>query len=119
MHFLIYTGIGLLAGIAGGIFGIGGAIIIIPLLIFFQQFPQHLAQGTTLGALLLPIGFLAAWRYWQDGNVHVMAACGIALGFFFGGWIGAHFAQAISGPNLRRAFGVFIIVVGAKMIMGK
>ncbi len=119
MQIVLFLIIGLLAGIAGGFFGIGGAIITIPLLVFAAHFPQHLAQGTSLGALTLPIVFLAAWRYHQEGNVNLLASGVIALGFFFGGWIGANFAHQLDGATLRRIFGIMTIGIGLKLVLGK
>ena len=55
----LYVGIGLLAGVCSGLFGIGGGIIIVPLLVFLAGVPQHKAVGTSLVALLLPVGILA------------------------------------------------------------
>ncbi|MBI2342716.1 MAG: TSUP family transporter [Deltaproteobacteria bacterium] len=119
MNGLLYLLIGTLAGICGGFFGIGGAVVIIPLLIYVAQFPQHLAQGTSVAALLLPIGALAAWRYWQAGHVDLRAALLIAGGFFVGGWGGAVLAELVSGALLRKAFGGLLLVVGLKLILGR
>ena len=119
MTWLLYLGIGLLAGVTGGYFGVGGAVIIIPLLVMTAKFPQHLAQGTSLGALLLPIGLLATYKYWQNGHVNIQAALGIAIGFFIGGWFGGSLAQMVTGPSLRRAFGALLIVAGLRMVIGK
>lgn len=115
----LYLVIGLIAGVVGGFFGIGGAIIIVPLLLFAAKFPQHLAQGTSIGALLLPIGLLAAWRYHQSGNINIAAALLIGLGFFFGGWFGAHFAHQVDATLLRRIFGGLVIAIGVKLILGR
>lgn len=111
--------IGVVAGIAGGFFGIGGAIILIPLLTGFFHFSQHLAQGTTLVALLFPIGLLAALKYWQQGHVHWSAAIAIAIGFFCGGYGGATLAHLVNGTHLRRAFGALLLAIGFKMVLGK
>ena len=86
MQFLLYIAIGLVSGVCGGLFGIGGAIIIVPILVILLKFPQHFAQGTTLAAMIPPIGILAAWRYYQQGQINIMAAIGIAIGFFIGGY---------------------------------
>ena len=69
MSNLICVLLGLVAGTLSGIFGIGGGIIIIPGLVFLVGLTQHQAQGTTLAIMIPPIGLLAAWRYWQAGNV--------------------------------------------------
>ncbi|MDQ6761661.1 MAG: TSUP family transporter, partial [Bacteroidota bacterium] len=57
--------IGLVAGIFGGLVGIGGGIVIVPALIYFLSFSQKEAQGTSLGILLLPIGILGVWQYYK------------------------------------------------------
>ncbi|MBI4236979.1 MAG: sulfite exporter TauE/SafE family protein [Deltaproteobacteria bacterium] len=119
MHLISFIAIGIIAGIAGGFFGIGGAIILIPLLTGLFHFSQHLAQGTTLVALLFPIGLLAAMKYWQQGHVHWSAAIGIAIGFFFGGYGGATLAHYVHGPTLRRAFGALLVAMGLKILLGK
>lgn len=100
-------------------FGIGGGTILIPALIYFLALTQHQAQGTTLAAMIPPIGLLAALRYWQSGNVKLQIAIFICIGFFFGGWIGADFAHRISEPILKRLFGLFLLFISLRMIFTK
>jgi hypothetical protein len=116
---IILIVVGLAAGVLSGLLGIGGGIVIIPALIYFLGYSQHLAQGTTLALMVPPIGILAAWAYWKQGNVNLLAAGLICLGFVLGGWVGAKFANAIPELLLRRSFGVFMGVVALKMIFGK
>lgn len=111
--------IGLISGVAGGFFGIGGAVLIIPLLVHIFGYEQHLAQGTALMALVPPIGLLAAMKYYQQGNVKVAVGLFVALGFLFGGLIGAYFAHKIHPDLMRKTFGVFLLLVSLKMIIGK
>ncbi|MCX5709375.1 MAG: TSUP family transporter [Candidatus Omnitrophica bacterium] len=119
MNYFLYLLLGAIAGVLSGLFGIGGGIILIPALVFVFGLTQHQAQGTTLAILLPPIGLLAAWRYWQAGNVNVTIAWLVCLGFFFGGLIGANFAQGINDLLLKRIFGVFLAFVAVEMIIGK
>jgi len=119
MNQLIYVMLGLFAGICSGIFGIGGATILIPILVFLLGFTQHQAQGTTLAAMVPPIGLLAAWRYWQAGHVKISVAAFICAGFFVGGLVGAHLAQGISDTMLKKLFGFFLLVISLQMILGK
>ena len=119
MNEALYVLLGLTAGIFSGLFGIGGATILIPALIYFFRFSQHQAQGTTLAVMVLPIGLLAAMRYWQAGNVKLSVAAFICVGFFIGGLIGANFAQSISGDLLKKMFGIFLLLVGVNMILGR
>ena len=116
---VLFLVIGVLAGILSGLLGIGGGVIIVPALVFLFGYSQHLAQGTTLALMVPPIGILAAWTYYQQGNVNLTAAACICLGFLVGGLLGARFATIISDLALRRLFGVLFLVVSVRMILGK
>lgn len=111
--------LGLVAGVFGGMFGLGGGTILIPALVYFFGLTQHQAQGTTLAIMVPPIGILAAWRYYQSGNVKLGMAALICAGFLAGGWIGAHFVQGIPEPIMRKLFGCFFLLVALKMIFTK
>jgi hypothetical protein len=111
--------IGLIAGISSGFFGIGGAVILIPALVYVFKFSQHLAQGTTLATLLLPIGILAVMKYYKSGNVNIQVALFIAFGFLIGGFIGASFVQAVPGPVLKKIFAVMLLGISIYMFFGK
>ncbi|MHB0956563.1 MAG: sulfite exporter TauE/SafE family protein [Pirellulaceae bacterium] len=110
--------IGACAGIAAGLFGIGGGLVIVPALIYWAGFTQHKATGTSLAVLLPPIGLLATLEYYRRGNVDLRAALLIALGMIGGSWFGAYFANEMKGPHLRLAFGIFICVIGVYLIQG-
>ncbi|OPY70477.1 MAG: Sulfite exporter TauE/SafE [Syntrophorhabdaceae bacterium PtaU1.Bin034] len=112
-------GLGLAAGILSGLFGIGGGIIIIPALVLILGLSQHQAQGTTLALFIPPIGFLAAWSYYKQGDVNFKIAGLICIGFFFGGLIGAEAAKHMSGTLLKRAFGIIMILIAIKMILDR
>ena len=119
MNIVSYIVLGLLAGIASGLLGIGGAVIIIPALIYIFGFTQHLAQGTTLALMVPPIGLLAAWTYYRQGYVDLKVAVFICLGFFIGGLGGAKIATILSGEILRRVFGLALLVISLHMIFAK
>lgn len=119
MQQLLYVVLGLVAGICGGIFGIGGGIILIPALVFLFGLTQLQAQGTTLAILVPPIGLLAALRYYYSGNVKLGMAAFICLGFFIGGFIGASLIQNVPDPLLKKLFGVFLLFVAVRMIFTK
>ncbi len=119
MFQIIYIIFGLAAGIFSGLFGVGGATILIPAMVFFLGMTQHQAQGTALAAMVPPIGLLAAIRYWQSGNVNIPVAAFICIGFFIGGYIGANFVQNIPEPLLKKMFGIFLLIVSLNMIIGK
>jgi uncharacterized protein len=107
--------IGLVAGVLSGLFGIGGGILIVPSLIFLAKFSTKMAVGTSLGALLLPVGLLGAYTYYRDGNLEIRASLLIALGLFFGAWVGARLAQHLSGATLQRMFAVFIMLMAIRL----
>jgi uncharacterized membrane protein YfcA len=110
--------IGLATGVLSGVFGIGGGIIIVPALIYLAGFRQQLATGTSLAVLLPPVGVGAVLEYYRHGNVNLFAAFVMAGAMMVGGYFGAILADRISGPSLRLAFGVFVLCLGAYLIVG-
>ncbi len=110
--------IGLASGIASGLFGIGGGLLIVPALVYLAGFSQHRATGTSLAILLLPVGLAAVVEYYRQGDVDLRAAAIIAVAIFFGGWIGAVLANRLSGANLRLVFGGFLVCLGLSLIYG-
>jgi len=115
---LTFVVIGLVGGITAGLFGIGGGVVVVPMLIYWAGFSQHNATGTSLAVLLPPIGLAAALEYYRHGNVNLGAALVIASTMFVGLWLGACVANRISGPHLRLAFGVFVVALGVYLIFG-
>jgi len=111
--------LGLLGGVYGGLFGLGAGSLLVPVLIYFFHFTQHQAQGTVLTMYVVPIGLLAALRYYYSGHVKLSVAAFLAIGFLLGGFVGAHLAQRIPDMLLRRSFGFVIFLVSLKMMMGK
>ena len=118
-HTLLYLLLGLVAGVISGLIGIGGGVIIIPVLVFLFGFSQHRAPGTTLALLVPPIGLLAAWTYYKQGYVDLRVASLICVGFFLGGLAGAKIATSLSNAVLEKVFGVALLVVALKMIFSK
>ena len=112
---LIALLIGIGVGIVSGVVGIGGGILFVPALMLWFGMSQHKAQGTSLGALLAPVGLLAFWEYYRDGNADLRVAALLAVGFFVGGYFGAHWAQHISDFALRRIFAVGLVLLGGWM----
>ncbi len=119
MSILLYLGLGLAAGTLSGMFGIGGGTILIPGLVFLAGLTQHEAQGTTLAIMLLPIGLLAVLKYYHSGHVRFDIAAFICVGFLIGGLLGANVAVGLPNLILRKAFGVFLIVIAAYTIFAK
>jgi len=109
--------IGLAGGILSGLLGVGGATILIPALLIIYKMTQHMAQGTSIAALLLPVGILAAMKYYQAGNINIKFAVFMALGFLVGGYIGAVIAQPIPDEILRKLFGIYLLIIAVQMIL--
>lgn len=116
---LILAIIGLSAGIVSGAMGIGGAIIMVPALVYFFGMTQHQAQGTSIAILLFPIGLLAFINYYKAGYVNFRFAMIVMLAFFLGGWLGSKFAINVSDKTLKTVFGILLMLVGLKMVFGK
>jgi len=111
--------IGLVAGVFSGLIGIGGAIIIIPALVFILGMDQYQAQGTSLAVMLPPIGLLAAWSYYKEGALNLKYALIIAAAFLVGGFIGSKFALSIPEALLRKIFAVILLAIALKMFFSK
>jgi hypothetical protein len=112
---LIFLCIGLAAGVLSGMFGIGGGVLIVPALVFLGHFPTKAAVGTSLGALLLPVGLLGAYTYWENGHLDVRAALLVAVGLTLGVYAGARLAQILPAPLLQRLFAIFIAAVAVRL----
>ena len=112
---LIYLAIGLAAGLLSGLFGIGGGILIVPALLIVGRMSPLTATGTSLGALLLPVGALGAWQYYKNGHVDVRASLLIALGLLVGAYFGARFAQGLDPATAKRSFAIFLAVASVRI----
>lgn len=116
---MLYVGLiatGLIAGIMGGLLGIGGGSIVVPILVLGYGLNQHMSQGTTLAMMVPPIGLLAAWYYWKHDNVNIGMAALLCVGFIIGGLLGAWIAQQIPDLHLKKIFGIFLLLISLKLI---
>jgi len=116
---IILIVIGLLAGILSGLVGVGGGIVMIPLLIMFLGLTQHQAQGTALFAMLPPIGILAAMNYYKEGFVKWEYAAVMALTFVVGGYFGSKLSISLPDQTVRKVFGVIMLIGAIKLIFSK
>lgn len=117
MEYLTVLVIGIAAGVLGGFFGVGGGVLIVPALVLMLSMEQHSAVGTSLAALLPPVGLLGALEYYRHGAVNVPYAAFLALGLASGAYFGAIIAVKISAYALRRAFAVFLAMVAIRMFL--
>jgi hypothetical protein len=108
MVFLILL-LGLAVGVTVGLMGVGGGIVLVPLLVYLLNMDQHTAQGTSLLLQLPPIGIGGLIIYWRKGNVRLREGLICALGFLLGGYFGSFFAVRIPEHHLRAFFGFFLM----------
>lgn len=113
---LVIIGVG--AGVLAGLFGIGGGIVIVPALVYMSRMSLTTAVGTSLGALLLPVGALGAWSYYREGHLQWRASLWLALGLFVGAYLGARLGHSLGDTNLRRLFAVLLSGMAIKMWVG-
>jgi uncharacterized protein len=109
--------IGVAAGTLSSMLGIGGGVLVVPALVLGLGVGQKSAQGVSL-AMMIPMALMGALRYWWNPAIKldivmilVLVPCAI-----IGANVGSSIAAAVPALVLRRLFGVFVIVVGVKML---
>lgn len=108
--------IGLVAGVFSGLFGIGGGVVIVPALVVWLGYEQKLAVGTSLGALLMPVGLPGVVVFARDGVLDLPVAAGVAAGLVVGAFFGARIALNLSSAQITRLYGVFLFVNAIRFI---
>ncbi len=111
--------IGLMAGIFSGTFGVGGAIIVIPALIFFLGLSQHQAQGTSLAFMIPPVTLMATLSYAKNGYVNWKFAVVLAIMFVIGTYFGSMISFSIPDKILKKIFGGLMLLIALKIIFSK
>ncbi len=111
--------IGVIAGVFSGFIGIGGGLIVVPALVLFLGFTQHAAQGTSLAMMLPPIGILAVYNYHKAGHLDLKVAMILATSFIIGSYFGSKVAIGLPADTVKKGFGIIIILIGIKFILGK
>ena len=111
MTIAVFVLIGLAAGVLSGLFGIGGGVVIVPALAAFGRMSFTTATGTSLAALLLPVGLLGAMEYWKRGQVQPIPAALVALGLVLGAWVGAR----VVGGLLVTAVGYVLFALAGSL----
>jgi uncharacterized membrane protein YfcA len=120
MTTLILLAIGLCAGVLGGMFGLGGGLVIVPALLLILKVTEAEAIGTSLAALIPPVGLLGAIEYHRHGYINIRYAGLVALGLFVGAYFGAKIMTSLPPELIRRLYALFLLAVAARMlIMGK
>jgi uncharacterized membrane protein YfcA len=113
--------LGLFAGVVSGLFGIGGGLIIVPALVSLFAFPIKVATGTSLVALVLPVGILAVLQYYRSGLIgpfEIKTGLMIAAGLLVGAFIGAKWIPYLDTQILKRAFSALLLLAAVRMWIG-
>jgi uncharacterized protein len=111
--------IGVLAGILSGLVGVGGGVIMVPLLVLFFGFSQHQAQGTSLAVLVVPVTAIAVYTYHKEGYIDWRYVGIIAVFFVVGGYFGSKIAVNLDQKILKKVFGFILLLIAGKMLLGK
>jgi len=115
--YLGMVALGIAAGVLAGLAGVGGGIIIVPVLVFLFGFTQLKAQGTSLAVLLPPIGIMAAIAYAKRGEVNWRAAALIAGGLVLGSIFGAKIALGLPQATLKKIFGGILFLASLRYLL--
>jgi uncharacterized membrane protein YfcA len=111
--------IGILAGVLSGLVGVGGGVIMVPLMVLFFGMSQHQAQGTSLAVLAVPVTAVAVYNYYQEGHINVKFALIIAVFFVIGSILGSKVAINLDQKMLKKIFGVVLLIIAGKMLLDK
>ncbi len=116
---VIVLAIGMAAGFLSGSMGIGGAIVVVPSLVFIMGLTMQQAQGTSLALMTMPVMIVATFNYYRSGNVNIKYAAIMACTFVIGGFLGSKLSLQMPEAIMRKLFGFLIIIIALKMIFSK
>ncbi|MFN9324999.1 MAG: TSUP family transporter [Flavobacteriales bacterium] len=111
--------VGLFAGVLSGFVGMGGGVVMVPALVMLLGYSQHQAQGTSLAVLVLPVVALAVRNYYKAGMIDPKMVAVIAVAFVVGGYFGSKWSLALPTETVKRVFGVLMLLISVKLILGK
>jgi hypothetical protein len=117
MKEIMLLAIGLAAGVAAGMFGIGGGLIIVPALVLLLNMKEKAAIGTSLAALIPPVGLLGATTYYRAEYMNIRYAALIAVGLFIGAYFGARIVIAMPDALIRRIYAIFLLAIAGRMLI--
>lgn len=103
--------VGLLAGVMSGVFGVGGGIVMVPMLVAFLGMDLLNANATSLAAMLLPVGILGVINYYKAGYINIKDSLLISIGLLVGSYFGAKLAISFNASLLAKLYAVFLLYV--------
>ncbi len=109
-------GFGWIAGVLSGLLGIGGGIVLVPIMVAYLGVNQHTAHGTSL-AVIVPTALFGSFIYGLNGNLDFIPALNLAIGSIIGASLGARWMKKIPAKQLKLLFGVFLLIVGVRMVL--
>ena len=118
LDLLALGAIGLTAGFAAGLLGVGGGIVMVPAMVLVLGFDQHVAQGTSL-VVIIPAALAGSVTHYRNGRVSLRDAALLAAGGIGGAVVGSVSALSVDDTLLRRLFGAFLLVVAAQLVLGR
>lgn len=118
MAYLWTAIIGFSGGIIGGLFGVGGGIIFVPLMVLILHMDPHVAIGTSL-AVIVPTALMAASRNFQAGMIQWQTVLILTAFAMLGAWIGVGLSLKIDAANLKRFYALFLMILSLKMFFQK
>src|SRR5215212_263211 len=113
--------IGVLGGVTSGLFGVGGGVIMVPAMLLLLSPPIRdikQAIGTSL-VVIVPTAIMGSLKHHQQGNVHWLTAATLVPTALIGSYYGAFLTKVITAEDLKRAFGMFLVLVGLKLVFFK
>lgn len=113
---LVILPMGLLAGVLSGLLGVGGGVVLVPMMVFILGIGQHVAQGVSM-LFIVPTALSGLYYLVRHNLVNLKVAMLIAAGAVFGTVASASFVQHIPGSDLKRLFGIFVIYTGIRMAL--
>lgn len=116
LNILVTLLVGLGTGWFSALLGIGGGVIMIPLMVYLLKVPMNVAVGTSL-AVIVPTALVGAWKHYQLGHLNIQLVLFLALGAVIGAYAGALTTTCLSGEVLRRIFGVLLLVTAVRMLI--
>lgn len=108
--------VGFAVGILSGMLGVGGGVFMVPIMVTYFAVAQHNAQATSL-AVIIPTAVASAVIYGFHGSVDYAVTVNLIIGSMIGAKIGAKLAMKLPAAQLKKLFGVMLILVGLRMVI--